>query len=187
MANTWDATTTAEEVASSLSSQIANKVILTTGVSPRSLGAYFVLTIAAHSPSLLILAGRNTTKSAETASAIKAAHPNVQTRILELDLSSQAQIRKAAAEVLGYEENIDVLMNNAGIMAQPYGKTVDGIESQFGCNFIGHWLFTNLIMDKINRGGRIVNVSSDGNRLGGVRFEDWNFQVGGFLFLFLVW
>jgi NAD(P)-dependent dehydrogenase (short-subunit alcohol dehydrogenase family) len=62
-------------------------------------------------------------------------------------------------------------------MATPYEKTVDGNESQFGVNHLGHFLFTKLIVGKIPRGGRILNVSSDGYQIGGVRFEDPNFEV----------
>ncbi|TFK86693.1 NAD(P)-binding protein, partial [Polyporus arcularius HHB13444] len=89
--------------------------------------------------------------------------------------------RKAAAEVLSWPEPIDVLVNNAGIMATPYGKTVDGIESQFGTNHIGHFLFTNLIMPKLlesKQGPRVVNVSSNGHRLSDIRWDDFNFQDG---------
>ncbi|TFK78017.1 NAD(P)-binding protein, partial [Polyporus arcularius HHB13444] len=75
---------------------------------------------------------------------------------------------------------IDVLVNNAGIMATPYGKTVDGIESQFGTNHIGHFLFTNLIIPKLleSKQGRVVNVSSNGHRLSDIRWDDFNFQDG---------
>ncbi|TFK78018.1 NAD(P)-binding protein, partial [Polyporus arcularius HHB13444] len=101
-------------------SYIAGKTILVTGVTPGGLGAHFAQVVAAHQPKLLILAGRSGPKVAETARALEAAYPGVATRTLELDLGSQAQIRKAAAEVLSWPEPIDVLVNNAGIMATPY-------------------------------------------------------------------
>jgi NAD(P)-dependent dehydrogenase (short-subunit alcohol dehydrogenase family) len=66
-------------------------------------------------------------------------------------------------------------------MATPYAKTVDGIESQFGTNHIGHFLLTNLLMGKILAaapGARIVNVSSSAHQPGVIRFEDWNFSDG---------
>jgi NAD(P)-dependent dehydrogenase (short-subunit alcohol dehydrogenase family) len=73
------------------------------------------------------------------------------------------------------------LINCAGVMAVPtFQTTKDGIEMQFGLNHIGHFLFTNLIMGRIvaaGRGPRIINISSTGFEYGGVRFEDWNFQV----------
>lgn len=145
-------------------------------------GAHFVETIAKHKPKLLILAGRSPSKVQATADKIKAdpASEGVETRILKLDLASQSQIRDAAKEVLAYSENIDVLVNSAGVMAGPYRTTEDGIELQFGSNHIGHFLFTNLILPKLlaTKSPRIVNVSSDGHRLSPVRFEDWNFQDG---------
>ena len=102
------------------------------------------------------------------------------TRILRLDLASQSQIRKAADEVNGYAENIDVLVNNAGVMASPYSTTEDGLETQFGVNHVGHFLFTNLITAKILKGeggGRVVSVSSDGHRLSPIVWEDFGFSV----------
>ena len=67
-----------------------------------------------------------------------------------------------------------------GVCLHATGKTEEGIESQFGTNHIGHFLFTNLIMPKIlkSKTPRIVNVSSNGHRLGGIRFDDYNFQDG---------
>lgn len=180
--------TTGEEVATDLASQIKNKVILTTGVSPNSLGAHFLTVIATHQPRLLILAGRNLSKVQETAKTIASLALGVETRVVQLDLADQKQIRKAADEVLGYQEAIDVLVLNAGIMAPPYATTVDGIESQFGSNHIGHFLFANLVMPKLlanPAGGRVVSVSSLGYKMGPVRFEDLGFHVS-WLDLFLI-
>ncbi|PYH96847.1 short-chain dehydrogenase [Aspergillus ellipticus CBS 707.79] len=178
----YNAQTTADEVARDCQSSIAHKTILITGVSPGGLGAEFAKVIAAYSPSLIILATRDIRKAQETETEIKRiASPSVATRVLELDLSSQAQIRSAAKEVLAYEEHIDVLVNNAGVMAPPFMLFDDGVESQFAINHVGHFLFTNLIMSKLvapGRTGRVVNVSSNGHQLGPVRFHDWNFDEG---------
>ena len=179
MSGKYEKKAAGETVAEQLAEHIRGKVILTTGVSPGGLGASFVQIIAKHEPKLLILAGRNTKKVKETQVAIEADVPGVKIRVLELDLNSQEQVRKAAAEVNAYEEVIDVLVNNSGIMAVPYGKTADGIEQQFGVNHIGHFLFTNLIIDKIlasTFGGRVINISSDGYRASPIRW-DWTFQV----------
>jgi NAD(P)-dependent dehydrogenase (short-subunit alcohol dehydrogenase family) len=169
----------ASTIAADNASSIAGKIVLTTGVTQGGLGATFVQEIAKYKPALLILAGRNVSKVQATAS--KLANTGVQVRILELDLASQAQIRRAAVEVLAYpEDHIDVLVNSAGIMAGPYRTTEEGIEAQFGANHIGHFLFTNLIMSRLLAAPspRVVNVSSDGHRAGGVRFDDPNFQNG---------
>jgi NAD(P)-dependent dehydrogenase (short-subunit alcohol dehydrogenase family) len=115
--------------------------------------------------------------------AIKADTPSANTKLLTLDLSSQESIRKAANEVNALPEQIDILINNAGTMAIPYGVTKEGLELQFGTNHVGHFLFTNLVLSKKNlsRGIKVVNVSSLGHKRGPVRFNDYNFQVRTFL------
>lgn len=96
-------------------------------------------------------------------------------------------MRAAAAEINKTVEQIDYIFNTAGVMAVPtYQTTEEGIEMQFGVNHIGHFLLTNLVMGKLfkaGRGGRIVNTSSTGFELGGVNFEDSNFEVSGALIL----
>ncbi len=116
----------------------------------------------------------------DTEKAINATSPYVPIRCLRLDLSSQKQIREASAEVNGYKEPVDRLINNAAIMAAPYTVTEDGLEAQFGTNYVGHFLFTSLIMSKIfeaGKGARIVNVSSLGHQLEAIRFNDYHFSV----------
>ena len=176
----YNAETTAEEVASDCQTQISNKTILVTGATPGGLGAEFAIIIAKFRPACLILATRNLSKAEETARQIAAAEPSVQTKCIELDLGSIKQVKVAAEEINSFDESIDVIVNNAGVMASPYSKTVDGIESQFGINFVGHFLLTNLLLPKMLERGvpiRVVNVSSSGYRFGPVRFEDWNFGV----------
>jgi NAD(P)-dependent dehydrogenase (short-subunit alcohol dehydrogenase family) len=172
---TKESTTT--EVAQAFATQIAGKIILITGGSPKGLGATAAVAIAKHAPALIILTGRNRTLIEETQAAILADAPNVKIRLLVFDLANLMSVRQAAKEVNEYAEKIDVLVNNAGIMAAPYGKTVDGIESHFGVNHVGHFLFTLLILDKLNPQARIINISSGGYAIGGVRYEDPNFEV----------
>ena len=85
----------------------------------------------------------------------------------QLDLASFESIRKFAKEVLSEESRIDILINNAGVMYRPFGKTEDGFETQFGVNHLGHFLLTNLLLDKIKKApeGRIIVVSSMGHAL----------------------
>ncbi|KAI1089022.1 WW domain-containing oxidoreductase [Rostrohypoxylon terebratum] len=177
-----DAKTTASQLTQELAAEIKGKVVLTTGVSPKGLGAIFVNAIAKAQPGLLILAGRNTTKVNQTAEDIKAVDPTVKTKILQLDLGSLAGARSAAEEVNSWTDvpAIDVLVNNAGIMAPDFQLSPEGFESQFATNHLGPFLFTNLIIDKIlaSKSPRIVNVSSDGHRLNPIRWDDYNFQNG---------
>ena len=154
--------------------------VLITGVTQGSLGAEVALQLSHHRPSLLILAGRNLAKLQATETVLKRASPDVSTRLLELDLSSQKQVREASAKVNAYAEPIDRLINNAAIMGVPYSKSVDGLESQFATNHVGHFLFTNLIIPKLlaaDEGARIINVSSNGHKVEQMRFEDLGFQV----------
>jgi NAD(P)-dependent dehydrogenase (short-subunit alcohol dehydrogenase family) len=147
------------------------------------LGQETARVIALRFPKLIILAGRTPSKVKEAQDAIKVAAPETPTRQLILDLASLKKVRVAAEEVNGWTDvpTIDIVINNAGIMARPFELTEDGIESQFAANHIGHFLFTQLIMGKIlasSSGGRVVNLSSNGYTQGCVRFNDWNFEVG---------
>ncbi|KAI4157483.1 MAG: hypothetical protein L6R39_000668 [Caloplaca ligustica] len=178
----YNTQTTAGEVVKNLTSEIAGKVILTTGVSPGGLGAFFNQYIALAKPALLILAGRNPAKNQETAESLVKEFPDVTVRTLQLDLESLKQVREAAAIVNGWSDvpHIDVLVNNAGIMACDYAKTEDGFERQFATSHIGPFLFTNLVVSKIltSKSPRIVNVSSDGHRLSQIRWPDIGFTDG---------
>lgn len=88
--------------------------------------------------------------------------------IQQLDLSSFASIRKFASEFIQSGERLDVLINNAGVMNCPYGKTEDGFEMHWGTNHLGPFLLTNLLLDTIKKytPSRIVNLSSDAHRGG---------------------
>ncbi|ETS81857.1 hypothetical protein PFICI_06859 [Pestalotiopsis fici W106-1] len=182
MAPSYDATATASGLVTDFASAIKDKVVLTTGVSSGSLGALFVEAIAKAQPALLILASRSPAKIEKTAASIQADNPDVRIRILELDLGSLLAVRKSAETVNSWQDvpSIDVLVNNAGIMAVDYKLTAEGIESQFATNHVGHFLFANLIMEKLLAANspRVVNVSSDGHRASAIRFADYNFDNG---------
>ncbi|KAI2468614.1 NAD(P)-binding protein [Annulohypoxylon bovei var. microspora] len=171
---------TASELAVTYESQIKGKIVLTTGVSPGGLGAAFVLGIARSQPALLILAGRNHAKIQQTADAVSAT--GVKIRILELDLISLASVRASAEKVNAWDDvpRIDVLVNNAGVMAVDWARSPEGYDSQLVVNHLGPFLFTNLIMGKMLKSPapRIVNVTSGGHRLSPFRFDDYNFRDG---------
>ncbi|KAF4496097.1 oxidoreductase [Fusarium agapanthi] len=176
------ASTTTNDLVNEYADIIKGKTILTTGVTPDSLGATFILETASKSPSFLILAGRNASKLQEMSEAITKTNPSVKTRSLVVDLGSLASVRKAAEEVNSWSDvpSIDVVVNNAGVMAIPYTKSVDGCEMQFAICHLGHFLLTNLIMDKIlaSESPRAVNISSNGHSLGPIRFADPHFSDG---------
>lgn len=178
-------TTTGAEVTSTFASEVRGRIFLITGVSPGGIGASTAQALASQAPKLLILTGRTQSKTAAVVSEIQKAHPGVPTRFLQLDLADNTSVRAAAKEVLDDNsiEQIDVLINNAGMMMSAEGKSADGLEMQFASNHIGHFLFTNLIMPKLVKAAeksprgavRIVNLASAGHMYGPIRFSDPNF------------
>jgi NAD(P)-dependent dehydrogenase (short-subunit alcohol dehydrogenase family) len=180
----FDYRTTSEEAAALYAPHIRDKVILITGASPGGLAAYFSNLVAKYEPKLLILAGRSIPKLEETKRTIHSSFPDTNIRLLQIDLNSLKKVRAAAEEVNGYDEAIDVLINSAATLSAGRDITVDGFEYQLATNYIGPFLFTNLIMDKIlaSKSPRIVNVASNGHRFGQFKFDDWNFKVSHLLF-----
>ena len=181
MATPYDTNTTADVLIHDLQKEIAGKTILVTGASPGGLGAIFAEQIAKANPKLLILAGRTISKLQSTADTIVRANNSIETRTLPLDLESFTQVREAAATVNGWADvpHIDVLVNNAGIMACEYATTENRIERQFAAGHLGPFLFTNLIMRKLLAAPspRVVMVSSNGHRLSAIRWLDIGFSV----------
>lgn len=97
---------------------------------------------------------------------------------LTADLSSQAQIR-ALAEIFQSKYNrLDVLINNAGALFQTYRETVDGIEMTFALNHLSYFLLTNLLLDCVPQGGRIINVSSNAHEGSTIDFDDLGHKRG---------
>jgi NAD(P)-dependent dehydrogenase (short-subunit alcohol dehydrogenase family) len=172
----------ASELAAKYADSVRGKVVLTTGASPTSIGKGFVEALAAHQPGLLIIAGRNDERNQEVVDGLKAKFPEVKARTLKLNLLSLKAVREAAEQVHQWEDvpQIDVLALSAGIMAPGWAKSEDGFESQFATNHLGHFLFTNLIIEKVLKAPnpRVVVVSSDGHRLNPIRFDDYNFHEG---------
>ncbi|KAH9396453.1 hypothetical protein TYRP_019472 [Tyrophagus putrescentiae] len=101
---------------------------------------------------------------------------------VRLDLSSLASVRNAAAEILDLTDRIDVLVNNGGVMMCPKGATVDGHECQMATNYLGHFLLTLLLLERLKKsslGGRIVHVSSIAYLIGRPWFDDLNLDGEG--------
>ncbi|XP_046687524.1 retinol dehydrogenase 13-like [Homalodisca vitripennis] len=92
------------------------------------------------------------------------------------DLASQSSIRKFAERFKTEHKELDVLINNAGVMRCPLSKTEEGIEMQLGVNHMGHFLLTNLLLDRLKQSApsRIVNVSSTAHKRGKINKEDLN-------------
>jgi NAD(P)-dependent dehydrogenase (short-subunit alcohol dehydrogenase family) len=93
------------------------------------------------------------------------------TEVRRLDLASLDSVRAFAA---AWQGDIDLLINNAGVMIPPLTRTADGSELQFGTNHLGHFALTNLLLPQVT--GRVVTVSSDAHRSGAIDFDDLNWE-----------
>ncbi|KAI7971324.1 hypothetical protein EIK77_000940 [Talaromyces pinophilus] len=111
---------------------------------------------------------------------ISSISPSTIVRFIKIDLLSCVSVRAAAAEINASVSNIDVLINNAGIMGVKFSLTPENVESHLGANHIGHFLLTNLLVPKLEASGgaRIVNVASAMYQLSPVMFDNYNFSDG---------
>lgn len=116
----------------------------------------------------VVMAARNQEKAAAARTELLAAHPDASLEVVELDLGSLASVARASAEILGRHARIDLLINNAGVMATPEGRTVDGFETQLGTNHLGHWALTSHLLPTVLRtpGSRIVTLTSTAQHTG---------------------
>ena len=124
----------------------------------------------------VILAARKVAALRDAQDWIRSEVPAASMSVVELDLTSLASVRTAAAVVRDLAPQIHVLMNNAGVMFTPFGRTADGFEIHFGTNHLGHYALTRLLTPHLAEGGRIVILSSDGHRMSDVDLDDPNWE-----------
>ncbi|GME40305.1 putative short-chain dehydrogenase protein [Neofusicoccum parvum] len=160
-----------------LEGRLTDKVMLVTGCSS-GLGIETARALSATGARLFCTA-RDLKKGEEALAGIL--EPG-RVELLELKLDSLESVRACAKEFLSKSKTLNVMVCNAGIMMPPYAKTVDGFESQFGTNHLGHFLLFNLIKGALLAGStpsfhsRVVMVSSLGHRGGGIHFDDINLE-----------
>ncbi|GHF34817.1 oxidoreductase [Streptomyces mashuensis] len=121
----------------------------------------------------VVLACRDTTRGKAAEELMRAQAPGCDVRLAELDLADLTSVRTFATELR--EERVDLLVNNAGVMALPHRRTVDGFEMQFGTNHLGHFALTGLLLPRLRAAGpgaRVVTVSSGLHFLGTVDPRD---------------
>jgi NAD(P)-dependent dehydrogenase (short-subunit alcohol dehydrogenase family) len=118
----------------------------------------------------VVLAVRDTDKGRAAAATMPG-----ETEVRRLDLASLASVREFAT---GWDGDLDLLINNAGVMAPPLTRTADGFELQFGTNHLGHFLLTNLLTPLLVAGAasRVVNLSSGGHRGSDIIWDDPNYE-----------
>src|ERR1700676_1365762 len=173
MTNSFGATSTTDEVLQGIN--LSGKRVLLTGVSA-GLGVETARALAAHGAQV-IGAARDLSKAQAATEQVRAqATGGGSLRLVQLDLASLDSVRRCADGLLAAGEPFDVIIANAGVMACPKGTTVDGFETQFGTNHLGHFVLVNRIAALLKTGSRLVNLSSAGHRYADVNLEDPNFE-----------
>jgi NAD(P)-dependent dehydrogenase (short-subunit alcohol dehydrogenase family) len=129
-----------------------------------------------------VLACRSVETARTAASVISKAVPAAQVEVMELDLASLSSVRAFADAFHRKHPRLDILCNNAGVMAIPYTRTVDGFEMQFGTNHLGHFALSGLLLDLLlsTPGARVVSVSSGMHWIGAMRFDNLQWEHGGY-------
>ena len=124
----------------------------------------------------VILACRSVERGEKAAVEVRKRSGNDNVVFRQLDLASRDSVRKFVDKILEEEPRIDILINNAGVLCLSRTLTQDGFEMQFGVNHLGHFLLTNLLLDRIKEApsARIVNVSSITHFIGNIDFDNLN-------------
>jgi NAD(P)-dependent dehydrogenase (short-subunit alcohol dehydrogenase family) len=152
---------------------LSGRVALVTGANS-GIGQIAAEELAAHGASVL-LACRDPGKGEVALKAVRARRPaEASVELIALDLTDLASVRAAAAGVNTRPKPLDLLVNNAGVMAPPRRETADGFELQLGTNHLGHFALTGLLLDKLKAApaARVVTVTSGAHRIGRIDFDD---------------
>jgi len=154
-----------------------NKTVIISGAT-NGIGKAAAIELSKENPKLLFTY-RNQSLADELLAEIKDISPNTQVQSVYCDFSDQDSIKKCTNEINDLCANIDVLINNAGVVNTSYHETGEGIENTFAVNHLGYFLFTNLLLQKLKGHDetRIVNVSSAAHSfVKEMQWEDINFK-----------
>jgi NAD(P)-dependent dehydrogenase (short-subunit alcohol dehydrogenase family) len=126
----------------------------------------------------VILAVRDGAKGERVAQELRETTSNPHAHVLSVDLGSLASIRQAAEQFRARWSRLHLLINNAGVMATPQSYTLDGFETQFGTNHLGHYLMTLLLLPALQAAApaRVVVLSSSGHRRSDIHFDDIQYR-----------
>jgi retinol dehydrogenase-13 len=126
----------------------------------------------------VILACRSVERGETAAVEVRKRSGNDNAVFVQLDLASLDSVRKFAAKILEEEPRVDILINNAGAINSTYRESADGFESTFAVNHLGHFLLTNLLLDRIKEApsARIVTVSSIVYKRANLNLDDLNLE-----------
>src|SRR6202167_2095507 len=173
MSKSFGAESTTNEVLEGVN--LSGKRVLVTGVSA-GLGVETARVLAAHGAQV-VGAARDLSKAQTATEQVRSQAARGGTlQLVQLDLASLESVRRCADGLLAAGKPFDVIIANAGVMACPKGKTVDGFETQLGTNHLGHFVLVNRIASLLRRGSRLVNLSSAGHRYSDVDLDDPNFE-----------
>jgi NAD(P)-dependent dehydrogenase (short-subunit alcohol dehydrogenase family) len=177
--NEFNAKSTTDEVIEGIS--LDGRVAVVTGASA-GLGVETARVLAGAGARVLLV-GRDRDKLAGAVKSLRDDNPQAEFDTALMDLSDLDSVRIAAADIAARYPEIHLLINNAGIMACPFGRTAQGFELQFGTNHLGHFLFTVLLVPSLlaaaaagERETRVVCLSSAAHRFGGMDFDDPNYE-----------
>jgi NAD(P)-dependent dehydrogenase (short-subunit alcohol dehydrogenase family) len=178
MINNFGGQTSCDQVLAN--TDLSGKTVVITGGSG-GLGAEVARAMAAKG-ARVILASRDGVKTRARAAEINRLLESDVVSAFELDLADLHSVRRAAHAIVEHCAQIDVLINNAGLMASPLARTAQGFEMQFGVNHLGHFLLTKLLMPQLRAAGnqageaRVVVLSSAGHKHSNIDFDDLNWH-----------
>jgi len=176
---TFNASSTTREVIAGIA--LDGRLAVVTGASA-GLGIETARVLAQAGATVLLVA-RNQEKLAPVLQSLREQLPGARLDSALMDLSDLDSVRAAAADIAVRYPRIHLLVNNAGVMACPLGRTAQGFEMQFGTNHLGHFLFTGLLLPALRaaaadagRDSRVIALSSAAHRFAGIDFDDPNFE-----------
>jgi NAD(P)-dependent dehydrogenase (short-subunit alcohol dehydrogenase family) len=151
---------------------LAGRSAVVTGANS-GLGLIVARELAVHGADVL-LACRDEARAQAALDKVRAAAPDAVVHIARLDLADLASIERFAAELAAGRDRLDLLVNNAGVMATPRRETADGFELQLGTNHLGHFALTGRLLPLLHAAPapRVVTVSSTAHKMGRMRFDD---------------
>jgi NAD(P)-dependent dehydrogenase (short-subunit alcohol dehydrogenase family) len=165
MANGWDAEQIPDQ---------SGRTAIVTGANS-GLGLVTARELARAGASV-VMACRNLEKGHAAVDEVRAAVPDAQVQLDELDLASLASVRAFADRFKAPHDGLDLLINNAGVMGSPRRRTADGFELQFGTNHLGHFALTTALLETMEgrEDARVVTLSSTAHKMGRINFDNLN-------------
>jgi NAD(P)-dependent dehydrogenase (short-subunit alcohol dehydrogenase family) len=173
VASPFGAKTQVEEIIRGI--RLAGKTAIVTG-GASGLGVETVRALAA-AGARVVMPVRSREAGEKVAAELRASTGNNAIEVADLDLGDFASVRAFADAFVKRGAPLHLLINNAGIMATPERRIMDGIESQFGTNHLGHMLLTCRLAPSLAKGARVVALSSIGHRRSPIKFDDPNFET----------